>query len=58
MCNTSMKGRSGTVDRTEKVGITLPESILRKMDKVRGDIPRSTYIRRAVESYLRQARVR
>jgi metal-responsive CopG/Arc/MetJ family transcriptional regulator len=53
-----MKGRSVTVDRTEKVGITLPESILRKMDKVRGDIPRSTYIRRAVESYLRQARVR
>jgi hypothetical protein len=30
------------VDKTEKVGITLPESILRKMDKARGDVPRST----------------
>jgi metal-responsive CopG/Arc/MetJ family transcriptional regulator len=40
-------------DRTEKLGITLPTSILQKVDKERGDIPRSTYIRRAVENYLK-----
>jgi hypothetical protein len=33
-------------DKTEKVGITLPISILKRMDNVRGDIPRSTFIRR------------
>jgi len=32
------------LDNTEKVGITLPKSILTQMDKVRGDIPRSTFI--------------
>jgi hypothetical protein len=36
-------------DRTEKLGITLPQ----KIDNKRGDIPRSTFIRRAIESYLR-----
>jgi metal-responsive CopG/Arc/MetJ family transcriptional regulator len=40
-------------DRTEKLGITLPVSLLRKIDNNRGDIPRSTYIRRAVERYLK-----
>jgi metal-responsive CopG/Arc/MetJ family transcriptional regulator len=40
-------------DRTEKLGITLPISLLQKIDNKRGDIPRSTYIRRAVESYLK-----
>ena len=40
-------------DRTEKLGITLPISLLQKIDNKRGDIPRSTFIRRAVESYLR-----
>jgi metal-responsive CopG/Arc/MetJ family transcriptional regulator len=40
-------------DRTEKLGITLPVSLLQKIDKNRGDVPRSTYIRRAVESYLK-----
>ena len=39
-------------DNTEKLGITLPKSILQKVDNVRGDVPRSTFIRRAVESYL------
>ena len=37
-------------DRTEKLGITLP---LRTIDGKRGDVPRSTYIRRAVENYLK-----
>jgi metal-responsive CopG/Arc/MetJ family transcriptional regulator len=40
-------------DRTEKLGITLPISLLKQIDKNRGDVPRSTYIRRAVESYLK-----
>jgi metal-responsive CopG/Arc/MetJ family transcriptional regulator len=42
-----------TRDRTEKLGITLPMPLLQEMDNKRGDIPRSKYIRRAVESYLK-----
>jgi hypothetical protein len=41
-----------TVDLTVKLGITLPKSTIRKIDQKRGDIPRSRYIRRAVETYL------
>ena len=37
-------------DRTEKLGITLPKSLLRTIDGKRVDIRRSTYIRRAVEN--------
>ena len=40
-------------DKTEKVGITLPISLIKQLDKVPGDIPRSTFIRRAVEHYIR-----
>jgi metal-responsive CopG/Arc/MetJ family transcriptional regulator len=40
-------------DRTEKLGVTLPVSLLQKIDNKRGDVPRSTYIRRAVENYLK-----
>jgi hypothetical protein len=40
-------------DRTEKLGITLPVSLLHKIDNNRGDIPRSKYIRRAIERYLK-----
>jgi metal-responsive CopG/Arc/MetJ family transcriptional regulator len=40
-------------DRTEKLGITLPLLLLQKIDNKRGDVPRSTYIRRAVENYLK-----
>jgi hypothetical protein len=40
-------------DRTEKLGTTLPISLLQKIDHKRGDIPRSTYIRRAVENYVK-----
>jgi metal-responsive CopG/Arc/MetJ family transcriptional regulator len=39
-------------DKTKKVGITLPISLVKQVDKVRGDIPRSTYIRRSVEQYI------
>ena len=40
---------SGTTkaDKTEKVGITLPITLVKQTDKARGDIPRSTFIRRA-----------
>jgi|GEM_PF-785285 hypothetical protein len=40
-------------DKPEKVGITLPVSLLKQADKARGDVPRSTFIRRAVEQYIR-----
>jgi metal-responsive CopG/Arc/MetJ family transcriptional regulator len=46
------------VDRTEKLGITLPKPLLQKIDNHRGDVPRSKYIRRAVESYLMKAKER
>jgi metal-responsive CopG/Arc/MetJ family transcriptional regulator len=42
----------GASDKTEKLGITLPKSIVQKIDKERGDIPRSRYILRAIENYL------
>jgi metal-responsive CopG/Arc/MetJ family transcriptional regulator len=48
-----MVGTSG-LDKTEKVGITLPGSILKRVDKVRGDIPRSTFIKRAIEQLFRK----
>jgi metal-responsive CopG/Arc/MetJ family transcriptional regulator len=40
-------------DWTKKLAITLPRSLLRAIDGKRGDVPRSTYIRRAVENYLK-----
>jgi metal-responsive CopG/Arc/MetJ family transcriptional regulator len=40
-------------DRTEKLGITLPISLLKQIDNKRGDVPRSTFIRKAIESYLK-----
>jgi metal-responsive CopG/Arc/MetJ family transcriptional regulator len=41
-----------TMEMTVKIGITLPKSTILKIDNKRGDIPRSRFIRRAVESYL------
>ena len=46
-----MKGTT-TADKTEKVGITLPICLVKQADKARGNIPRSTFIRRAVEQYI------
>jgi metal-responsive CopG/Arc/MetJ family transcriptional regulator len=43
---------AATMDNTVKLGITLPKSIIQKIDQRRGDIPRSRYIRKAVERYL------
>jgi metal-responsive CopG/Arc/MetJ family transcriptional regulator len=51
--STSMTSRTIVVtDNTVKLGITLPKSIVQKIDKKRADIPRSRYIRRAIERYL------
>ena len=41
-----------TMDMTVKLGITLPKSIIQKIDHQRGDIARSRYIRRAIQRYL------
>ncbi|MFZ0510273.1 MAG: hypothetical protein WAM14_01590 [Candidatus Nitrosopolaris sp.] len=45
-------------DKTQKVGITLPNSLIKQTDRLRDDVPRSTYIRRAVEYYLKQVKTR
>jgi metal-responsive CopG/Arc/MetJ family transcriptional regulator len=49
---TSSTIAAATMDMTVKLGITLPKSIIQKIDQRRGDIARSRYIRRAVERYL------
>jgi hypothetical protein len=48
-----MVSTTAAKDRTEKLGITLPISLLKQIENKRGDIPRSTYIRRAIENYLK-----
>ncbi|MFZ0893794.1 MAG: hypothetical protein WAZ77_04755 [Candidatus Nitrosopolaris sp.] len=40
-------------DKTQKVGITLPIALVNQTDKARADIPRSTFIRRAVERFIK-----
>jgi metal-responsive CopG/Arc/MetJ family transcriptional regulator len=51
--STSMTSSTTVVtDNTIKLGITLPKSTIQKIDQRRGDIPRSRYIRRAIEKYL------
>ena len=51
--STSMTSSTIAVnDNTVKLGITLPKSIIQKIDQKRGDIARSRYIRRAIEKYL------
>jgi metal-responsive CopG/Arc/MetJ family transcriptional regulator len=49
---TSSTIAADTIDMTINLGITLPKSIIQKIDNKRGDIARSRYIRRAVERYL------
>ena len=53
MTGTTISIKSYNEEKTEKLGITLPVKLLQKIDNIRGDIPRSKYIRRAVESYLK-----
>jgi hypothetical protein len=48
---TSSTIAAATMDMTVKLGITLPKSVIQKIDQKRGDIPRSRYIRRAVERH-------
>jgi metal-responsive CopG/Arc/MetJ family transcriptional regulator len=54
--STSMTGSTivaaTTTDMTVKLGITLPKSTIQNIDQRRGDIPRSRFIRRAIERYL------
>jgi len=38
---------------TVKLGITLPKSMIQKIDQKRDDIARSRYIRMAIENYPR-----
>jgi metal-responsive CopG/Arc/MetJ family transcriptional regulator len=40
-------------DNTEKLGITLPKPMIERIDRQRGDVPRSRFNRRAIESYLK-----
>jgi hypothetical protein len=43
---------AATMDIIGKLGITLPKSIIQKIDNKRGDIPGSRYTRRAIERHL------
>jgi metal-responsive CopG/Arc/MetJ family transcriptional regulator len=45
---------NSTLDNTEKLGITLPKSMIEGVHRERGDVPRSRFIRRAIESYLKR----
>jgi metal-responsive CopG/Arc/MetJ family transcriptional regulator len=53
MVGTTTSIKSYNEERTEKLGITLPVKLLQKIDNIRGDIPRSKFIRRAIESYVK-----
>ena len=44
-----MEGMNIETDHTNKIGISLPETIVKKIDGLRGDIPRSRYIFRLLE---------
>jgi metal-responsive CopG/Arc/MetJ family transcriptional regulator len=48
----SMFSDNNMVGESIKLGITLPKSTVERIDKVRGDVARSRYILRAIESYL------
>jgi metal-responsive CopG/Arc/MetJ family transcriptional regulator len=51
--STSMTSSTIVVtDNSVKLGITLPKSMIEKIDQKGDDIPRSRYIRRAIERYL------
>jgi metal-responsive CopG/Arc/MetJ family transcriptional regulator len=53
MVGTTTTMKSYNEDKTEKLGITLPVKLLEKIERIRGDVPRSRFIRRALESFLR-----
>jgi metal-responsive CopG/Arc/MetJ family transcriptional regulator len=43
---------------TMKVGITLPIPLLERVETLRGDIPRSTYIQRALQDIIKKGQLR
>jgi metal-responsive CopG/Arc/MetJ family transcriptional regulator len=53
MVSTTTTTKSYNEEKTEKLGITLPVKLLQKIDNIRGDVPRSKFIRRSVEAYLK-----
>jgi metal-responsive CopG/Arc/MetJ family transcriptional regulator len=53
MVGTTIAPKLYNEEKTEKLGITLPIKLLQKIDEIRGDVPRSKFIRRAIESYLK-----
>ena len=53
MTGTTTITKHSDEDKTEKLGITLPVKLLEKIEHIRGDVPRSKFIRRAVESYIK-----
>jgi metal-responsive CopG/Arc/MetJ family transcriptional regulator len=44
---------STSEDNTEKLGITFPRSMIERTDRQRGNVPRSRFIRRVIENYLK-----
>ncbi|MFI5416438.1 MAG: hypothetical protein ACHQW9_00095 [Nitrososphaerales archaeon] len=37
---------------SENFGVTFPTKLLKKLDQIRGDIPRSTYLQRCFEESM------
>jgi metal-responsive CopG/Arc/MetJ family transcriptional regulator len=52
----SHAGTTGMVNQIEfdKLGITLPKPLVKDMDKDRGEIPRSRYIKIVLQKYLKR----
>jgi len=44
--------------RFKAVGISLPKELIEKIDRLRGDVPRSVFIRKLIEKQLRQQEVK
>jgi hypothetical protein len=47
----------GKEDRTRNVGISLPSSLLKKIDEKRGPVDRSRYLRNLIEDAMNVERV-
>ena len=48
-CLAFLVTKSYNEEKAEKLGITLPVKLLQSIDNIRGDVPRSKFIRRAIE---------
>jgi metal-responsive CopG/Arc/MetJ family transcriptional regulator len=42
----------------QNTGVTLPKDLIKKVDKIRGDVPRSRFIRRLLEKVCIEAGMR